>query len=69
MVIILIVIVVPIVIDIPWPCLPLVGHPLPLLSQVGSSRPREDQDCPRGVSPPTGLGHFGGLSPLRGTPR
>jgi hypothetical protein len=41
---------------------------LPLPSQVISYRPQEDRDCPRGVLPPTGLGHFRGRSPLWGTP-
>jgi hypothetical protein len=42
--------------------------PLPLLSQVISSRPRDDRDCPRGNSPPTGLGHFRGLYPVGALP-
>jgi hypothetical protein len=37
--------------------------PLPLPSQVRSSRSQEDRECPRGASPPTGLGHFRGLYP------
>jgi hypothetical protein len=40
-----------------------------LPSHVRSFRPQEDMDCPRGVLPPTGLGHFRGLSPIRCTPR
>lgn len=34
---------------------------LPLPFQVKSPRTQEDWDCPRGASPPTGLGHFRGL--------
>jgi hypothetical protein len=40
--------------------LPLVAFPpLPLTSQDRSPRPQEDVDSPRGVLPPTSLGHFG----------
>jgi hypothetical protein len=47
------------VLDTPWP----------LPSQVTSFRPQDNLDCPRGVFPLTELGHFWGLSPLRGTPQ
>jgi hypothetical protein len=54
---------------IPWPCHRCLGTPGSLPSQVRSSRPQEDLDCPRGVLLPTGLVHFQGVSPLRGIPR
>jgi hypothetical protein len=37
------------------------------LVQNRSSRPQENRDCPRGALPPTGLCHFRGISPRRGT--
>jgi hypothetical protein len=51
-------------------CLAFAGldTPLPLSSQVRSSRSQDYLDWPRGALPPTGLGHFRGLSPLRGAP-
>jgi hypothetical protein len=56
-------IIISVVIVIPWPCLHGLDAPLPLPSQVRSSRPQEDQDCPRRASPPTGLCHLQGLQP------
>jgi hypothetical protein len=42
--------------------------PLPLPSQVRSSRPQEDRDWPRGASPSMGLGYFRVLHPLSTLP-
>jgi hypothetical protein len=36
--------------------------PLPLPSKVRLLRPQVDGDCPRGASPPMGLGYFRGLN-------
>jgi hypothetical protein len=54
--VVILVIIIPIAIAIfvvtviPWPCLRWSGHPLPLKSQIRSSRP-QDRECPRGATP------------------
>jgi hypothetical protein len=52
------IILIPVVIVILWPSFARLDTRLHLPSQVRLSRPQEDQDCPREVSSPTGLGHF-----------